>query len=83
MYNIDVNEGGDCQLIRQFRLTDMSPDLTRQEQQALEKELSPPLLQQQHHHGAVDIPDGQSETIPEGKSSIFLFYFIICLLAST
>lgn len=42
MYNLDVNEGGDCQLIRQFRLTDMSFDAVKQEQLHLEKETPSP-----------------------------------------
>lgn len=66
MYSLDVTEGGDCQLIRQFRLTDMSPDPTRQEQQALEKDSSSPQQQHlRHSESPVDIPDGKRDSRPE------------------
>jgi len=72
MYSLDVTEGGDCQLIRQFRLTDMSPDPTRQEQQALEKDSSSPQQQHlRHSESPVDIPDGKRDSRPEGNPFIF------------
>ena len=67
MYNLDVTEGGDCQLIRQFRLTDLTPDLAKQEQQNLEKESNPP-PQNLQRGGPVDIPDGKTQPRPEGKA---------------
>ena len=67
MYSLDVTEGGDCQLIRQFRLTDMSPDPTRQEQQTLEKDSSPQQQHLRHSESPVDIPDGKHDSRPEGN----------------
>jgi hypothetical protein len=55
-------------------LTDLTPDLTKQEQQNLEKETNP--QQQQHQQqllraGPVDIPDGKTQSRPDGESLIF------------
>ena len=79
MYNLDVNEGGDCQLIRQFRLTDLTPDLAKQEQQNLEKDSNlPPPPQNLQRGGPVDIPDGKTQPRPEGKVP-FRFFSFACL----